>query len=53
MIEIYTDGSCLTKPGNGGWEAIINEDEKIKKRKKTKTIRKKEKKTTKPFDLPQ
>jgi ribonuclease HI len=31
MIEIYTDGSCLTNPGNGGWAAIIIEDGKIKK----------------------
>ena len=31
MIEIYTDGSCLTNPGNGGWAAIINDDGKIKK----------------------
>ena len=31
MIEIYTDGSCLTNPDNGGWTAIINEDGKIKK----------------------
>ena len=31
MIEIFTDGSCLTNPGNGGWAAIINEDGKIKK----------------------
>jgi ribonuclease HI len=31
MIEIYTDGSCLTNPGNGGWAAIIKEDGKIKK----------------------
>ena len=31
QIEIYTDGSCLTNPGNGGWAAIINEDGKIKK----------------------
>ena len=31
MIEIYTDGSCLTNPGNGGWAAIISEDGKIKK----------------------
>ena len=31
MIEIYTDGSCLKNPGNGGWEEIINEDGKIKK----------------------
>ncbi len=31
MIEIYTDGSCLTNPGHGGWAAIINENGKIKK----------------------
>jgi ribonuclease HI len=31
MIEIYTDGSCLTNPGNGGWAAIIIENGKIKK----------------------
>ena len=31
MITIYTDGSCLTNPGNGGWAAIINRDGKIKK----------------------
>ena len=31
MIEIYTDGSCLTNPGNGGWAAIINKDGKITK----------------------
>jgi len=24
MITIYTDGSCLNNPGNGGWAAIIN-----------------------------
>ena len=24
MIKIYTDGSCLNNPGNGGWAAIIN-----------------------------
>ena len=23
MIKIYTDGSCLGNPGNGGWAAII------------------------------
>ena len=23
MIKIYTDGSCLINPGNGGWAAII------------------------------
>ena len=31
MITIYTDVSCLTNPGNGGWAAIINQDGKIKK----------------------
>ena len=29
MIKIYTDGSCLNNPGNGGWAAIINDDGKI------------------------
>ncbi len=28
MIKIYTDGSCLGNPGNGGWAAIIIDDEK-------------------------
>ena len=28
MIKIYTDGSCLENPGNGGWAAIIIYDEK-------------------------
>jgi ribonuclease HI len=31
MIKIYTDGSCLNNPGNGGWAAIINDDGKILK----------------------
>ena len=31
MIKIYTDGSCLKNPGNGGWAAIINNDNQIKK----------------------
>jgi len=31
MITIYTDGSCLTNPGKGGWAAIISQDGKIKK----------------------
>ena len=31
MIKIYTDGSCLTNPGNGGWAAIINMNGEIKK----------------------
>ena len=30
MTKIYTDGSCLTNPGNGGWAAII-----INQKKKT------------------
>ena len=31
MITIYTDGSCLTNPGNGGWAAIINDGKEMKK----------------------
>ena len=31
MIEIYTDGSCLENPGDGGWAAIIKENGNIKK----------------------
>jgi len=31
MIKIYTDGSCLKNPGNGGWAAIINNDGEVKK----------------------
>ena len=31
MITIYTDGSCLTNPGKGGWAAIINENNQIRK----------------------
>ena len=30
MIKIYTDGSCLKNPGNGGWAAIININNEIK-----------------------
>ncbi len=40
MIKIYTDGSCLGNPGNGGWAAIIIDDNKkihIKGRKKNTT----------------
>lgn len=29
-IKIYTDGSCLGNPGEGGWGAIIQYDEKEK-----------------------
>ena len=28
MIKIYTDGSCIGNPGNGGWAAIIINNEK-------------------------
>jgi ribonuclease HI len=31
MIKIYTDGSCMNNPGNGGWAAIINDEGNIKK----------------------
>jgi len=31
MIKIYTDGSCLNNPGDGGWAAIINDNEEILK----------------------
>ena len=31
MIKIYTDGSCMSNPGTGGWAAIININGKIKK----------------------
>ena len=24
MIEVYTDGSCLGNPGNGGWAFLVN-----------------------------
>ena len=40
MIKIYTDGSCLENPGNGGWAAIIIKDgqkTKIKGSKKNTT----------------
>ena len=28
MIKIYTDGSCIGNPGNGGWAAVIIKDGK-------------------------
>ena len=31
MIIIYTDGSCLENPGNGGWAAIISDNGNTKK----------------------
>ena len=31
MIKIYTDGSCLKNHGDGGWAAIININDEIKK----------------------
>ena len=30
MIKIYTDGSCLENPGDGGWAAIIIIDKQKK-----------------------
>ena len=30
MIKIYTDGSCLTNPGDGGWAAIMTINGEIK-----------------------
>ena len=30
MIKVYTDGSCLENPGDGGWAAIIIIDKKKK-----------------------
>ena len=38
MIKIYTDGSCLENPGNGGWAAIIIDDEKKSRLKEAKKI---------------
>ena len=40
MIKIYTDGSCLENPGNGGWAAMIivdGEKTQIKGNKKNTT----------------
>ena len=31
MIKIYTDGSCLENPGNGGWAAIIDDKGNVKR----------------------
>ena len=31
MIKIYTDGSCLNNPGNGGWAAIISINNKVRR----------------------
>ena len=28
MIKIYTDGSCIGNPGQGGWAAIILDEGK-------------------------
>ena len=39
MIKIYTDGSCLGNPGNGGWAAIIINEGKKLKSKEVKVIR--------------
>jgi len=32
MIEIYTDGSCLGNPGNGGWAFLVKKNEFISSR---------------------
>ena len=29
MIKIYTDGSCLGNPGNGGWAFLIQDGDKF------------------------
>ena len=39
MIKIYTDGSCLGNPGNGGWAAIILNDGEKTELKGSKKIR--------------
>jgi ribonuclease HI len=32
MIEVYTDGSCLGNPGNGGWAFLVKKKEIISSR---------------------
>jgi ribonuclease HI len=32
MIDIYTDGSCLGNPGNGGWAFLIKKNDIISSR---------------------
>jgi len=32
MIEVYTDGSCLGNPGNGGWAFLVKKEEIISSR---------------------
>ena len=32
MINVYTDGSCLGNPGNGGWAFMIEEEKDIRYR---------------------
>ena len=32
MINVYTDGSCLGNPGNGGWAFLIVEEKNIRYR---------------------
>ena len=32
MINVYTDGSCLGNPGNGGWAFLIAEKKDVKYR---------------------
>ena len=46
MIKIYTDGSCIGNPGNGGWAAII-----INNGKKTQIKRSKKNTTNNQMEL--
>jgi len=32
LINVYTDGSCLGNPGNGGWAFLIEEEKDIRYR---------------------
>jgi ribonuclease HI len=32
MIDIYTDGSCLGNPGNGGWAFLVKKNDTISSR---------------------
>ena len=32
MIDVYTDGSCLGNPGNGGWAFLVKKNDIISSR---------------------
>lgn len=32
MIDVYTDGSCLGNPGNGGWAFLVKKNDTISSR---------------------